>query len=264
MPDRRRISKLLSLILRHRPDEFGLNMDEFGYIPLGEVVEAVQQRYSAVAEDDIRDLIETSRQQRFQIVDDRVRALYGHSFYVEMDGEPMEAPESLYMCVPVGQGNRMKEQGVKADDRFYLHLSPTREVAESRAGTVAAPAIVEIRAAEAADKAGVEFWARGEVVLTRHAISADYVGEIVEIEAPPESQRDEEDRPRRRSGSGRGRGEDRGGRGSRDRGPREPREPRESRSAPPAPKPAPAAQPEAPKEMTFGRKARFDKGSGRR
>ena len=106
MPDRRRISKLLSLILRHRPDEFGLNMDEYGYIPLDEVVEAVQQRYSAVEEDDIRDLIETSRQRRFEIVDDRVRALYGHTFYVEMDGDPMEAPESLFLCVPAGQGRR--------------------------------------------------------------------------------------------------------------------------------------------------------------
>ncbi|MBT4609281.1 MAG: RNA 2'-phosphotransferase, partial [Gemmatimonadetes bacterium] len=67
MPDRRRISKLLSLILRHRPDEFGLTMDEYGYIPLGEVVEAVQQRYSAVAEEDIRTLVEDSRQRRFEI-----------------------------------------------------------------------------------------------------------------------------------------------------------------------------------------------------
>ena len=30
MADRRRISKLLSLMLRHRPDEFGLNVDEYG------------------------------------------------------------------------------------------------------------------------------------------------------------------------------------------------------------------------------------------
>jgi RNA:NAD 2'-phosphotransferase (TPT1/KptA family) len=92
VPDRRRISKLLSLILRHHPDEFGLNMDEYGYIPLDEVVEAVQQRYSAVEEEDIRDLIETSRQRRFEIVGDRIRALYGHTFYVEMDGEPMDPP----------------------------------------------------------------------------------------------------------------------------------------------------------------------------
>ena len=39
MVDRSRISKLLSLILRHRPDEFGLNIDEYGFIPVDEVIE---------------------------------------------------------------------------------------------------------------------------------------------------------------------------------------------------------------------------------
>ncbi len=262
MPDRRRISKLLSLILRHRPDEFGLNMDAYGFIPLEEVVEAVQQRYSAVGEEDIRDLIDTSRQHRFEIVDDRVRALYGHSFFVEMDGEPMEAPEYLYLCVPAGQGRRMKEEGIRSEDRFYLHLSPTREVAESRAGTVAAPCIVEVFAASAAGEAGVEFWARGEVVLTRQEIDAGFVGEIVEIEAPPGSGRDEDrgERPRRRQGGGRGRGEE----GPRQRGGSRDRAPRESQSAPPARTPKPAPVPEEPKEATFGRRPKFNKGSGRR
>ncbi len=250
VPDRRRISKLLSLILRHRPDEFGLNMDEFGFIPLEEVVEAVQQRYAAVAAEDIRDLIETSRQHRFEIVDDRIRALYGHSFFVEMDGEPMEPPEHLYLCVPAGQGRCMKEEGIRSEDRFYLHLSPTREVAESRAGAVEAPSIVEVRAAAATEEAGVQFWSRGEVVLTRQEIGAEFVGDMVQIEAPPGNRRDEEEggRPRRSQGGGR----------SRDRAPREPRS---SRSEPVAK--APVA-PEEPKEITFGRRPKFDKGSGRR
>ncbi|MDA0333997.1 MAG: RNA 2'-phosphotransferase [bacterium] len=262
MPDRRRISKLLSLILRHRPDEFGLNMDAYGFIPLAEVVESVQQRYSAVEEEDIRDLIETSRQHRFEIVDDRVRALYGHSFFVEMDGEPMAAPEHLYLCVPAAQGQRMKEEGIRSEDRFYLHLSPTREVAESRAGTVTTPCIVEVRAAAAATEAEVQFWSRGEVVLTRQVIGAEYVGEVVEIEAPPGSLvRDDEpdERPRRRPGGGRERSED----GPRGRKPREhsasdspPETPRPPRTAPPAEEPK--------KAPSFGRAPKFSTGSGRR
>lgn len=257
MPDRRRISKLLSLILRHRPDEFGLHMDEFGFILLEEVVEAVQQRYSAVAEEDIRDLIGTSRQHRFEIVENRVRALYGHSFFVEMDGQPMEPPEFLYLCVAVDQGQRMKEEGIRSEDRFYLHLSPTREVAESRAGTVDAPCIVAVRAAAAAADAELKFWSRGEVVLTRGEIAVEFVGDVVEIEAPPSSGRDDdgEERPRRRQGGGRGRPE---GGSSRDRSSRESRP---ARSAP-APQPPPA--PPEPKEASFGRRPKFGSGSGRR
>lgn len=301
MPDRRRISKLLSLILRHRPDEFGLNMDEYGYIPLDEVVEAVQQRYAAVEEEDIRDLVETSRQRRFQIVEDRIRALYGHSFYVEMDGDPMEPPESLYLCVPAGQAKRMKEEGLRSEDRFYLHLSPTREVAESRAGTVPAPCLVEVRAADAAAQAGVEFWERGEVVLTRQAIGAEFVGQIVEIEAPAAPAGDEDEDGERGEGGESGesgnrrrrarepRHEPRGGerqiapreRRPRERPPRE-RQPSGSRGPSSSPRSLPgpgranggatlAAQegasegaPGGEKKMTYGRRLKFEQGSGRR
>jgi putative RNA 2'-phosphotransferase len=257
VPDRRRISKLLSLILRHRPDEFGLTMDEYGYIPLGEVVEAVQQRYSAVAEEDIRTLVEDSRQRRFEITDNRIRALYAHSFFVEMDGEPIEPSESLYMIATVEAAATMKEGGIRPEDRFYLHLSANREAAESRSGSVDNPALVEIRAAAAA-AAGAQFWERGEVLLTR-TIDAEFVGEIVEVVgAPPRRDEGDDDRPRRpRRDRDGGRRSEGGGR--RDR-------PERSGSG----GQSPASNSEAtqriepkPEEMTFGRSAMIQTGSRR-
>lgn len=279
MPDRRRISKLLSLILRHHPDEFGLNMDEYGYIPLDEVVEAVQQRYAAVEEEDIRDLIETSRQRRFEIVDDRIRALYGHTFYVEMDGEPMDPPETLYLCVSAGQARRMKEEGLRSEDRSYLHLSPTREVAESRAGAVTDPCVVEVYSEAAAAEAGVEFWERGEVVLTRQTIAPEFVGEVVEIEAPAAADGAREPRGGRRGRRGRdsrGRGDRGGGDGRHDqqrssRGGAPAGRPQDSgaetRSREPSVLPAPVrgnGEPAKPQEMSYGRRPKFEQGSGRR
>ena len=278
MPDRRRISKLLSLILRHHPDEFGLNMDEYGYMPLDEVVEAVQQRYSAVEEEDIRDLIDTSRQRRFEIVDDRIRALYGHTFYVEMDGEPMDPPESLFLCVSAAQVRRMKEEGIRSEDRSYLHLSPTREIAESRAGAVTDPCVVEVYAEAAAREAEVEFWDRGEVVLTRQTIAPEFVGEAIEVEAPPavDGRRESRGGRRGRRGrDGRGRGERSGGDSG--QGQRPPRERPPADRAPVSGSPAPRREApmlaapvrgngEAPgrQEISYGRRPKFEQGSGRR
>ncbi|MBT3343676.1 MAG: hypothetical protein HN712_05230 [Gemmatimonadetes bacterium] len=271
MPDRRRISKLLSLILRHRPDEFGLTMDEFGFIPLDEVVEAVQQRYSAVEEADIRDLVETSRQRRFEITEKGIRALYAHSFFVEMDGEPMEPPESLYMIATADASATMKDEGIAPEDRFYLHLSASRESAESRAGSVDDPTLVEVRAADAAAD-GAQFWSRGEVVLTR-TIDAKFVGEVTVVEGVPPRREDEdgEDRPRR--GPRRpGRGRESGNResGNRAGGSRSERPPgRSERSDRPARsgERGSSVSGEAtqrvdpkPEEMTFGRRARPDTG----
>ena len=203
--DRRRISKLLSLMLRHRPDEFGLNMDEYGYIPLDEVTEAVQQRYSEVGEEDIRRLVDDSSPKRFEIVDGYIRALYGHSFYLEIDDDPIDPPEKLYMGTTVKAGGRVPEEGLRPVDRSYLHLSMTREVAESRSHEPGEPCVVEIEARRAFEEGGIEFYARGEVVLSRE-IPAEFVGEVTGLDAPPPAERpDEPSRPRGQRSTGEGR-----------------------------------------------------------
>ena len=181
MIDQRRISKLLSLILRHRPDEFGLNMNDFGFIPLDEVLEAVQQRNSDVTSEDIEKLVRDSRQKRFEISDGEIRALYGHSFFVEMDGEPIQPPEHLYMGTTGAAARKMQKEGMRPVDRFYLHLSLTREVAESRSRQVGGPCVIQVKARQAWEEGEVEFFSRGEVVLSRD-VPADYVGEIFGIE----------------------------------------------------------------------------------
>lgn len=175
--DRSRISKLLSLILRHRPDEFGLNIDAFGFIPVDEVVEVVQERYDEATDEAVRDLVADTSQHRFEIVDERIRALYGHSFFVEMDGDPMDPPEKLYMGTTAKAGSRMEANGIHPVDRSYLHLSMDYDSAKSRSREAGTPCVAEIQAKKAFDDGGIEFFARGEVVLTRE-IPPEFVGQV--------------------------------------------------------------------------------------
>ncbi len=74
------ISKLLSLMLRHRPDEFGLQVDRYGFADLDEVLRAFQDRNSTFTLEDIEKVVYDGEKQRFEIVENRIRARYGHSF----------------------------------------------------------------------------------------------------------------------------------------------------------------------------------------
>ena len=176
MVDRSRISKLLSLILRHRPDEFGLNIDEYGFISVKEVVEVLLERYDEATDEAVRDLVADESQHRFEIVDERIRALYGHSFFVEMDGDVMDPPEKLYMGTTAKAGMPMETDGVRPVDRSYLHLSTSYESAESRSRQVGTPCVVEILAKKA-HESGIEFYQRGEVVLTRQ-VPSEFVSQV--------------------------------------------------------------------------------------
>jgi putative RNA 2'-phosphotransferase len=195
LADRSRISKLLSLILRHRPDEFGLNIDEYGFISLKEVVDVLLERYDEATDEAVRDLVADKSQHRFEIVDERIRALYGHSFFVEMDGDVMDPPEKLYMGTTAKAGIPMEADGIRPVDRSYLHLSTSYDSAESRSRQVGTPCVVEILAKKA-HESGIEFYQRGEVVLTRQ-IPSEFVSQVHGLsEAVSEQQAAEQAAPK--------------------------------------------------------------------
>ena len=177
MANTSRISKLLSLMLRHRPDEFGLEIDAYGYAPLDQVVQGVQERYAEVAEADIVNLVKAPGQYRFELNEFGIRALYGHSFFVDMDGEPMDPPpDQLYMGTTRSAAQRFTREGISPGDRYYVHLSLTREAAESHSHQRDTPCVVEILAAKAHEE-GCRFFSRGTVVLTEE-IPASCIGPI--------------------------------------------------------------------------------------
>ncbi|HEY5761243.1 MAG TPA: RNA 2'-phosphotransferase, partial [Steroidobacter sp.] len=52
-----RISKLMSLILRHKPEQFGLILDAEGYTPVDDVVRAVRESMPDASIDDLRGVV---------------------------------------------------------------------------------------------------------------------------------------------------------------------------------------------------------------
>ena len=75
-------------------------------------------------------------------------------------------PERLYMGTTRSEAQRFAREGISPGDRYYVHLSLTREAAESHSHQRDTPCVVEILAAKAHDE-GCRFFARGAVVLNR-------------------------------------------------------------------------------------------------
>lgn len=239
-----RLSKLLALFLRHRPEEAGLQIDAYGFVPLDEMLKAVQERYPEVVEADIHKLVAGAPQQRFEITERGIRAVYGHSFFVEMDGEPIQVPETLYMGCLRKEVDRFRSAGIKPVDRYYVHLSMTRETAAERSHQPGDACVIEVAAAKA-QAAGHLFYQRGEVVLTLE-VPAEFVGEAQDVALPPGARRPVEESDRR--GGRRGDRRPSGGGGG-------------DRRPPSGNTHRPAAQPEAA-IPAFGRRPR--KATGRR
>ena len=168
------VSKLLSLMLRHRPEEFGIVVDGYGFANLEAVVEALQKRDVNLTLSDVESVVYDGEKQRFEIVEGRIRARYGHSFSIELGQEPTEPPEFLYKGAESRQSNRILKEGLLPFDRDYLHLSFDADVA-AKLGTKPGQrnAVIRIDALKA-HRAGISFFDCGPTILTKQ-IPAEFL-----------------------------------------------------------------------------------------
>ncbi|MCY3679943.1 MAG: RNA 2'-phosphotransferase [Gemmatimonadetes bacterium] len=171
------ISKLLSLMLRHRPEEFGLQVDRYGFADLDAVLRAFQDRNSTFTLEDIEKVVYDGEKQRFEIVENRIRARYGHSFSIDLGLDPSEPPEFLYKGVDSTDVERLLSEGLAPDDRDYVHLSFDADVAARLSTRPGRRGSVIRIAATRAHRAGVHFYDCGPTVLTKHI-----PGEFLDLE----------------------------------------------------------------------------------
>lgn len=74
-----KLSKFLSLILRHQPERFGLRLDEEGWASLPEVLEILRglPNFRWATRADVMELVEKGSgdgKRRFEVVGERIRA----------------------------------------------------------------------------------------------------------------------------------------------------------------------------------------------
>lgn len=74
-----RVSRYMSYLLRHNPQ--GLRMNRYGFVDLDELIKKVKERFH-VNREFILEIVEGSERRRFEVVDNKIRALYGHTIPV--------------------------------------------------------------------------------------------------------------------------------------------------------------------------------------
>ncbi len=175
-----RVSKLLSLMLRHRPEEFGVEVDGYGYADFDAVISALKKQDASIETEDVEALVYRADKKRFEIVDGRIRARYGHSISMELGTDPVEPPEHLYKGSGASEVEDILKSGLKPVDRQYVHLSFEAAVALRLAEHRREPgAVIRVEARRAATD-GIQFFDCGPTILAREIPS-----EFLSVDAPP-------------------------------------------------------------------------------
>lgn len=129
--DKKRISKFLSLILRHEPDKIGLNLDVNGWANVKELIEKSKKHRYHFSMEELTEVIETNDKQRFSLNEKRtkIRANQGHSININLALSPSEPPEYLYHGTATRFLSSIMEEGITKGSRQHVHLSEDKETA---------------------------------------------------------------------------------------------------------------------------------------
>lgn len=171
------LSKELSYILRHNPQKIGLAIDNEGWVDIIELVSCLRTKsqFSCLTIDDVVEMIKFSEKKRHEIVNGRIRALYGHSLEQKIAMCPLHPPISLYHGTSRDSLDSIMREGLISQQRQYVHLS-------SKSSTAIAvgkrrdskPVVLTINAYQAHEE-GVLFYLANEDIWLADKVPAKYI-----------------------------------------------------------------------------------------
>lgn len=171
-------SKFLSLILRHKPEVIGLQLDAHGWANIDELVGKARasDRASGLDHSIIRSVVDTSDKRRFVISEDgqRIRANQGHSVDIDLQLKPLAPPERLYHGTATQFVDSILCEGLKPKKRQYVHLSTDIETATSVGQRHGKPIILTINARLMHDQ-GFEFFLSDNDIWLTKEIPVEFV-----------------------------------------------------------------------------------------
>ncbi len=172
------LSKAISFALRHKPWVFELELDDRGWVAVDDLINAFRQngsQWEKLAQSDIERIIATSEKERFEIKDDQIRALYGHSLPGKLKKTVASPPAILYHGTTSQVIDIIMKNGLKPMKRQYVHLSLDTETAIEVAKRKKGQVIVLQVSAQRAYQNGVKFYEGNEAVWLADDVPALYL-----------------------------------------------------------------------------------------
>jgi putative RNA 2'-phosphotransferase len=125
-------------------------LDDQGWAYIDELINKAKQSGEVTTLDRalIQEVVDTNDKKRFVISEDgqRIRAAQGHSIDVDLQLKPVKPPEFLYHGTATRFLNSILKEGLKPQQRQYVHLSKDIETATAVGQRYGKPLILKIKA----------------------------------------------------------------------------------------------------------------------
>ena len=121
--DMEKRSKYLSYVLRHKPEEVNSKLDEYGWLPVKDLIEN-----SDFTRDELISIVQADTRYEFSNDLSKIRAFHGHSVKGIKYQNEITKPVPLYHGTSVDNYNKIVEsQAILPMSRAQVHMSASKE-----------------------------------------------------------------------------------------------------------------------------------------
>ncbi|MCI4667694.1 MAG: RNA 2'-phosphotransferase [Bacteroidia bacterium] len=163
-------SKFLSLVLRHKPEKIGIQLDENGWVKVNHLLKALSEKKQPLSIEELEEVVEKNNKKRFAFNEDKslIRASQGHSVDIKLGYEAIAPPETLFHGTATRFLESIREKGLIKGNRHHVHLSAELDTASKVGARHGKLVVLKVRSADMA-KEGFEFYrSENGVWLTDH------------------------------------------------------------------------------------------------
>jgi putative RNA 2'-phosphotransferase len=179
LPDKelKHLSKFMSLVLRHKPETIGLELDAGGWAPVDALIAKMQAAGSTIDVNILNHIVATNQKKRFAFDETgtKIRASQGHSVTVELGYTPQQPPELLYHGTAAHNRDVILAEGLKKGARHHVHLSAHTHTAIQVGGRHGRPLVFTVRSG-AMHNDGFAFYESENGVWLTDGVPPKYLG----------------------------------------------------------------------------------------
>lgn len=173
-----KLSKTISYVLRHEPEQAGLIPDTQGWVEMEDLVHGLNLNFpqykNTVTSEIIYSIVATDSKQRYSVQGTKIRAAQGHSYKVDLGLKPSTPPKFLYHGTTVTTEPIIRNTGLKPMSRQQVHLSENYDTA-TQVGTRHGDVKVLSINAEKAHSQGIKFYKADNGVWLTDYLPAEYI-----------------------------------------------------------------------------------------
>jgi putative RNA 2'-phosphotransferase len=174
-----RISKRLSLYLRHAPEKIGIELTEGGWIDVEVLLGALGMHGMRLTRPELNRVVAENDKRRFAFDETgtRIRASQGHSVAVDLGLPPATPPDVLHHGTVARFLPAIQREGLRPMSRRHVHLSANRDTATTVGARRGRPVVLDVDAAGMA-AAGHLFHVSANGVWLTDAVPPEFLRQV--------------------------------------------------------------------------------------